>query len=241
MLAKNYHEWLEQQERSRGQCLVCLRTPLTCYCKHVQSFDPKVRFAILIHKREAQKSIATGRMAHLCLKGSLLIRAYDDYSDNEQVNAILANPAYYPVILYPGPKSTNISSQTLAERTSLFPADKELVIFVIDGTWSTAKRTLLKSKNLRQLPQICFSPTQPSRFRVRKQPNENFYSTIEAIHQTIELLGSTRGFDASTRQHDQLLHVFEKMVDQQIELAQQPKLFCQWSPKKNAKLLSRSQ
>jgi DTW domain-containing protein YfiP len=88
-----------------------------------------------------------------------------------------------------------------------------------------------RSANLQKLPRICFQPARPSNFRVRKQPQENFFSTIEAIHETIELIGPARGFDPSSRRHDSLLRVFDTMVDQQIALSGQPKRYCQWNPK----------
>jgi DTW domain-containing protein YfiP len=198
-------------------------------------FDPKIRFVILIHGREAQKRIATGRMSHLCLQNSLLLSGYD-YSRDDRVNSILEDDKFFPVILYPGKDSLNLTERTREERNAMFPAGRELVVFVIDGTWITARKTLQRSKNLRALPQVSFTPSRPSRFRVRKQPKPNFFSTLEAIHQTIELVGEGRGFDLSSRSHDALLHVFDQMVEQQLELSSRPKLYCQWSPRKKSKI-----
>ena len=66
------------------------------------------------------------------------------------------------------------------------------------------------SKNLKNLPQICFTPERLSTFRVRKQPAPECVSTIEAIHQCIELLGT------ENREHDKLLEVFDQLVEQQL-------------------------
>ena len=221
----------QDEKKSRGICLTCLRPPLTCYCRHIQSFDPKIRFVILIHVREAQRRVATGRLSHLCLENSLLLNGYD-YSQDARVNAIIENRGNHCVVLYPGAQSINLSHGTQGENTNLFPSQKELVVFVIDGTWTTARKIVQRSKNLAALPQICFSPTQPSRFRLRLQPKDNYISTIEAIHQTIELLGPIRGFDTRSRTHDHLLFVFDQMVEQQIELALQYKpRFLRHSPK----------
>jgi DTW domain-containing protein YfiP len=227
-LRESFHE-----TKSRGYCLQCLRSPLTCYCGSLQPFDPKIQFVILIHGREAQKRIATGRMAHLSLKNSLLVSGYD-YSANAKVNALLADPQNHCVVLYPGEGSSDLTAMAPAERSALFPPDRKLVVFVIDGTWITARKTMQRSENLQRLPRICFQPARPSNFRVRKQPQENFFSTIEAIHETIELIGPARGFDTASRAHDSLLHVFDSMVDQQIELARGPKRYCQWNPKAKA-------
>lgn len=216
-------EYLAKKQKAGNEhkgefCTECLNPGLTCYCRHLRSFDPKIHFGILIHWREARKRIATGRIAHRCLENSLLLEGYD-YTNHEKVNALIRNPALHCVVLYPGEGSVNLSELAESERVSLFPRDKELVVFVIDGTWITARKTMQRSLNLAKLPRISFLPPGPSRFRVRKQPKPECYSTIEAVHHTIELLGASRGFDLKSRAHDGLLDVFDKMVEQRLELS----------------------
>lgn len=206
----------EQAPKYRNLCTTCIQPEFSCYCRHVQKFDPQINFVVLIHPIEVRRRIATGRMSHLCLKGSHLIMG-QDYSNSEVVNQLIADPEYYSVILYPGKGSENLTPMSQQQRADIFPKNKKLRIFVIDGTWATAKKMTRQSHNLLALPRICFSPDKPSTFRVRKQPNENCYSTIEAIHQTIELVGDSQGFATSTRVHDQLLHVFDAMVERQLE------------------------
>lgn len=225
-------EWrpAQSEPKGRGYCPRCLRPPLTCYCSKLRPFDPKIQFAILIHGREAQKRIATGRLAHLSLENSFLLPGYD-YSESQKVNELISDPCNHCVVLYPGVDSVDLSALPENARYSLFPRGKNLVVFVIDGTWITARKTMQRSRNLQTLPRICFTPGRPSNFRVRKQPQANFFSTIEAIHETIELVGPGRGFDLSSRAHDSLLLVFDQMVDQQIELSSGPKSYCLWKPK----------
>ena len=201
----------------RGLCLRCLRPHLTCYCSELKPFDPKIRFVILIHVREAQKRIATGRITHLSLENSLLLHGYD-YSEDPRVNALIDCERNHCVVLYPGKNSANLTVQPEARN---FPPDRELVVFVIDGTWVTARKTMSRSRNLKTLPRICFDPPGESRFRLRKQPRAYCYSTVEAVHHTIELLGDGRGFSVAERTHDRLIHVFDHIVEQQIELAKQ--------------------
>ena len=90
------------------------------------------------------------------------------------------------------------------------------MVFVIDGTWATARKTMRLSQNLHALPRVCFTPPARSNFQVRKQPKAECYSTIEAVHHTIELLGPAAGFDLLARKHDSLLRVFSVMVNRQI-------------------------
>ncbi len=171
---------------------------------------------ILIHPIEFKRRIATGRMSHLCLQNSELIIG-QNYSNNEFVNRVLSDPQNYCVILYPGRTSTDLTSLDMEARKDLIPKNKKLVIFVIDGTWATAGKMVHQSKNLISLPRLCFTPPAPSNFRVRKQPAPGCYSTVEAIHHTLELLGPTQGLDLLLKNHDKLLFVFDKMVEKQLE------------------------
>ena len=198
----------------RHLCTTCFQPSYGCYCAEVKPFDPLMKFMILIHPIEVRRRIATGRMSHLCLQGSELIRGRD-YSENAAVNRVVDDPDTHSVVLYPGRGSANLTEMSLDERAALFPRDKKLAVFVIDGTWATA-RPMIRSRNLVSLPRVCFTSSTPSRFRVRKQPKPGCFSTIEAIHSLIELIGEARGFDVASRRHDGLLDVFDGMVERQI-------------------------
>lgn len=217
---ENRQSLMQQQPAHRVMCGTCLQPEMGCYCAYVKRFDPGLEFVILIHPIEVRRRIATGRMSSLCLENSYLISG-EDYSLNDQVNALMTDPRFHNVILYPGVKSDNLTALTSEQRGKLFPEDKKLRLFVIDGTWATAKKMLRKSSNLQTLPKICFTPEKPSNFRVRRQPNSLCFSTIEAIHQSIELLASVSGYDLVSGQHDNLLYVFDKMVERQLDYVKQ--------------------
>lgn len=204
-----------QMVKYRELCVTCLQPAFGCYCCHIQKFDPKIKFVILIHPIEMKRRIATGRMASLCLQNAELILG-QDYSANQQVNQLIADYNYSSMVLYPGPKSLNLTTASGEQKFALLNGEKKLLIFVIDGTWATARKTMFQSANLKVLPRIGFVPPAKSNFRVRKQPGVNCYSTIEAVHHCIELLGPTVGFDNQSRVQDNLLHVFNVMVERQL-------------------------
>ncbi len=219
----NLQDYLENRQRLqqskpvyRKICITCNSPEFSCYCEAIQTFDPKIQFVVLIHPIEYFRRIASGRMSHLVLQGSHLIKG-QDYSFDEKVNQILQDPQNHCMILYPGIRSTNMSTMSDNNRAELFPKKKKITVFVIDGTWATARKTVRQSTNLQNLQRICFSPLAPSNFRVRKQPAAHCVSTIEAIHQTIELMGPHCGFETASREHDRLLNAFDYMVERQLE------------------------
>lgn len=211
-------ESLLKSPQYRELCLRCIQPQFSCYCSHIKRFDPKINFVILIHPIEVRRRIATGRMSSLCLDGSFLITG-QDYSQCSQVNHLVSDSQYQSMILYPGHQSVNLTYLSEKQKIEMVPPDKKLRIFVIDGTWATAKKMVRQSQNLLSLPRICFTPPSPSTFRVRKQPHPHCYSTIEAIHQTLELFGQTQGLCVQDRPHDGLLKVFDAMVEKQLEFS----------------------
>lgn len=213
---ENRQSLLKQKPIYRTLCGRCHLPTFSCYCSSLQSFNPKIQFVILIHPIEFQRRIATGRMSHLILEGSHFIKG-QDYSNNMYVNQLIEDSNNHSLILYPGISSVNLTDRSECQRASLFPSNKKITIFVIDGTWATARKMVRQSQNLQNLPRICFARAQPSNFRVRKQPAAHCVSTIEAIHETIELIGEVCGFDTKDRIHDRLLKAFNQMVEKQIE------------------------
>lgn len=205
-----------EQFKYRNICGSCRQPGFSCYCEYVKKFDPKIKFVILMHPIERRRRIATGRMSYLSLQDSELMVG-QEFAANSKLNSILENPGYNCLVLYPGMKAVDISQSSSDAKSALFVEGKKTVIIVIDGTWATAKKMMNRSPNLKKLPRICFTPSQPSRFRVRKQPRPECYSTIEAIHHTIELIGDFAGFDTANSEHDSLLYVFDKMVERQLD------------------------
>lgn len=205
----------KEKTQYRNICDQCRQPGFSCYCQFVTKFDPQIKFVILMHPIERRRRIATGRMSHLCLEDSELIVG-QGFANDHRLNSILNDPQYNCVVLYPGNQAVDISESN-SEMKQLFPEGKKTVIIVIDGTWATATKMMNRSPKLKVLPRICFTPPGPSRFRVRKQPRAECYSTIEAIHLTIKLVGEYAGFNVDVGVHDGLLNVFDKMVERQLE------------------------
>lgn len=167
---------------------------------------------ILSQPREAKHRLGTGRMAHLCLSNSLLFEGVD-FSADDRVRRALQDPVNYPVLLYPSKDSVNLSGQLSEERMALTPAGRRLLVFVLDGTWKSVRKMIRLSRNVANLPKICFEPPSPSSYRIRRQPKAHCYSTLEAIHQVLDLFAPRT---PSRRPHDNLLTVFRSVIDRQL-------------------------
>lgn len=196
---------------TRNFCLRCRKPALTCYCADLAPVATSPRIVVLMHPLEAKHPVGTGRLAHRMLSNSHFYVGID-FSAHAGVKALLQDPKLYPIVLYPGAQSRDLSKMNVSERQALLPAGREPVVFLLDGTWNLAKKILTHTPALQTLPRICFTPSRPSRFLLRKQPRVQCFSTIEAIHETITLLSPEPG----PHPHDVLLDVFDRMVARQL-------------------------
>jgi DTW domain-containing protein YfiP len=74
---------------------------------------------------------------------------------NPRVRALIDDPENYPVLLYPGKQSWNLSERG-------FPAGelggRRLVVFLVDSTWPCSRIVLRESPGLLSLPCVRFTP-----------------------------------------------------------------------------------
>jgi DTW domain-containing protein len=179
--------------------------------------ETRTKFVFLMHPKEfkAEKA-ATGRLTHLCLSESVIHMGMS-FDEHEEVQALIADPRHYPVLLYPGPHARNLSQGALA------PAElggRRLVVFLIDATWNGARRMLNLSPSLKRLPRIMFTAAAPSRYVIKQQPQEGCLSTLEATHELLVALERS-GLDHYPLP-EQLLGLFQRMQEFQIRCAADP-------------------
>ncbi len=176
------------------------------------------QFLFLMHPKEfKQEKAATGRLTHLCLERSE-IQVGVEFDQHPLVQARLRDERFFPMLLYPGVNTRNVSAGQLA------PADlggRTLLVILLDATWSCARKMLKLSPSLQALPRITFTPeTAISRYVIKQQPQEGCLSTLEATHElllALEKSGLDRYADPT-----QLLSVFARMQTVQLQCAADP-------------------
>ena len=184
----------------REVCLRCRRPVKVCYCAKLPALQTQTRVVILQHPRERDNAIGTARMASLALPGSELLVGVR-WDNHPGLADALADPVRPPALLFPGPGARNIMTDR--------PAGP-ITLIVVDGTWSQAKNLVRDNAILRTLPRYAFEAPEPSEYRIRKEPDVAYVSTIEALMHVLGVLeGQTAPFRA-------LLEPFRAMVDAQL-------------------------
>lgn len=197
-------------------CLTCRRRIRTCVCAHLKPFETQTRYIILMHPMEHKKEkVGTGRFTHLILKNSRIFVGID-FDQDKSFQAILNDPDYETFLLYPGDDALEIE-KGFSNGKPLKP----LQIIVIDGTWPCAKKMMKLSPSLHSIPRISFTPGKTSEFRIKHQPMDGCLSTVESIYQVICGLNAA-GVEKTEAKEENLMEVFRKTVEQQIDCAQAP-------------------
>lgn len=167
-----------------------------------------------MHPKEARKQkTGTGRLCHLALRNSRLHIGVD-FTEDPAMRALIEDPEYTSVLLFPSPHAANLSQEGYQSLTTA-PHGK-LQIFIVDGTWPLAGKILRLSENLRTLPAVSFTPRQPSGYRFKKQPRADFLSTLESIQLLLEL-GREQGAEDPDVDIAQLPGIFERLVEIQLQ------------------------
>lgn len=183
----------------RAVCRTCLRPETVCYCRFVPELQTRTRVQILQHPRERDVPINTARIAKLCLPSS------DLHVGVSWSELPFARDASRPaVLLYPGPGAIDIERE---------PPRGPVTLVVVDGTWWQARKIVRSSPALAALPRYAFRPPARSDYRIRKEPRDDYVSTVEAL---VQVLGVLEG-DAP--RFAEMLVPFRAMVDAQISYA----------------------
>jgi len=110
------------------------------------------------------------------------------------------------MVLFPGADALDARSLPTPPTTLL----------VVDGSWIDARKLIQRSPLLAALPRVGFLPSQPSNYRIRREPAPHCLSTIEAVAWVLEALEDAPG------RFTPMLASFERMVDTQIAFASDP-------------------
>jgi DTW domain-containing protein YfiP len=180
-------------------CPACRRPASVCYCQHVTKVPTRTRVVVLQHPRERDMPIGTARMATLCLPNAELHEGVR--WDDGALDRILEDGTRTPILLYPGEGATDVMRE---------PPRGPITLVVVDGTWSQAKKLVRENPRLGALPRYAFAPPTPSEYRIRREPEDTYVSTIEAL---VHVLGALEGDPDRFRA---LLVPFRAMIDAQI-------------------------
>jgi DTW domain-containing protein YfiP len=184
----------------RAYCYRCFKPAVVCVCGGA-AVRNRTQAVIIQHPREVRHALGTERLARLGLEQCQVHVAWD----------LRVTPSMIPAgaaLLYPSPKARDVSELDASTRPTALVA--------IDGTWSQAKVLYRDNPWLAELPHVKLAQPPPSNYRIRREPKDNYVSTLEALVHALKVL------EPDTSGWDGLLARFARMIDQQIAYTERP-------------------
>ena len=174
-----------------------------CICEHQPALDSQAEFALLYHENELDKLTNTGK---LLLNGLPKAKSYlwQRKTPPEALIDSINQEDTEAWLLFPS-DSLTLSSEYQQRKN---PNKKQLFI-LLDATWQEAKKMVNKSPWLKALPCLELTPTEASRYHLRRNQNQGNLCTCEAGIEVFEMIKEPENAQALSRYYDQFLTVFQ--------------------------------
>lgn len=179
---------------ARINCVRCSRPQSHCLCHLIPKINAQTKLWILQHPSEQKHALNTARFLALGLH-SCHLQVGEDFSLLQQELSVVGS-----YLLFPHEQAQSVEHVPLGNV-------KQLV--VLDGTWRKAKLLLHLNPWLADLPKLKLVVEHASRYRLRKSPNAQSLSTIEAVVTCLSVLEPETDFLP-------LLNPFEALIEGQI-------------------------
>lgn len=193
------------------RCYKCFKPLSNCLCRFTKELDTGVKFVFLMHPKEARRNrTGTGQLAHISLKDSEIIVGLD-FSQNERLQALLRDPKYFPVMMYPDKDAWNARKKGFKEAVG----DRTLLVIILDATWFCAKKLIEHNPFLLDFPRLSFYGGYRSIFTFKHEPRPEYISTIESCYYLVKELQDCGMADTAVNP-EPLMDVFKEMIKFQL-------------------------
>jgi len=182
----------------RQRCYKCFRPISHCYCEAIPRIDNRTDVLILQHVGERSHPFNTARIVQQALCRCHLIAEHNQRLGTHHL-PIHPNAG----LLYPRANAPSLTELSAAKRPG------QLVI--IDGTWHQAKTIVRDVPQLQHLPCYRLAPSSPGQYRIRREPDAQSLSTLEAT------VAALKSLEPDTAGLDQLTSAFNMMVENQLQ------------------------
>ncbi len=193
------------------RCYKCYKPISNCLCKYTQEIDTGIKFVLLMHPKEFKKQrTGTGNIAHISLKNSEIIVGLD-FSTNERLQTLLKDPAYFPVMMYPGEEAWTIKKEGFKEAVGT----KTLLVIILDATWFCSKKMIDHNPFLLELPRVSFAGKYSSIFTFKREPEPDYISTVECCYYFIKELQQINLVNKEINP-EPMMNAFKQMIKDQL-------------------------
>ena len=178
------------------RCPECLLTPAQCICGERPAPGGQVAVCLLYFHGEVFKPSNSGRLVADILTDNHAFRWHRTEPQAELL-ALLANPAYAPVIVFPfqyADAERQLNTQERLQQYLQQPApdgqSRIPMMVLLDGTWREARK-MFRSPWLNHLPVLGIEPTAARDYRLRESYHPHQLGTAEVTVDILHALGDS--------------------------------------------------
>jgi DTW domain-containing protein len=155
------------------RCAGCLVEVKHCFCDAFAPIDAKTSIVLLMHRQELQKPTNTGRLLVKTLPNVRVVtRAVAG------PEPVTLSPSARPLVLHP-------DARRVLSRADASP---DTVLLVPDGTWSQARRMMIRDPALLAADRVRLPDGPDSIYMLRKAPQPGHLCTLEAVARALGVL-----------------------------------------------------
>ncbi len=155
------------------RCSGCWLHVPSCVCAELPRLALATRVVLVMHHVELRRSSNTGRLAARVLGAEVRVRGLPGAAPTEA-------PEGRRLVLFPAEKSRILTREDAA----LGP----VTLVVPDGTWKQASHAASRDEAAAGAEVVTLPPGAPSRYRLRRRPNDGALCTYEAIARALAIL-----------------------------------------------------
>jgi len=161
----------------RPQCEACGFLQSQCVCAWIPSLTTRLKILVVQDGKEALHAKNTVALLRLALPSVECV-------DSADVTCLSHLDVDAWRLLFPGQGATPVESVTEGQKSHIEG------IILIDATWRKAKKLLLSEPLLQRFTTLSFEQPPVGAYAIRKSPNDQALSTLEACAYCIEQLCS---------------------------------------------------
>ncbi|MFO0917631.1 MAG: tRNA-uridine aminocarboxypropyltransferase [Planctomycetaceae bacterium] len=164
------------------RCPGCEIVKSLCFCAQIPQIELRTRVIILMHTSEEVLPSNTARLVARSLTNSE-IRINGRKGDRLSTLGLIED-SRQSLLLYPSAEATELSPEFVSTLT------RPVNLIVPDGKWRQTQKFARRESALAGIPQVRVPIGEPSRYRLRTQPNPKSLCTLEAIARAVGILES---------------------------------------------------
>jgi len=185
---------LDRGEPRKPRCDDCRLSPAHCACALRPHVPTHAGVCLLMAEFEALKPSNTGWLVADVVPDTHAF-AWSRTLVDPSLLALLAEPRWQPVVVFPGEFARPERVVTDLPPDSSAQPRRPLFI-LLDGTWAEARKAFRKSPFLDRFPVLSLDPAQLSRYRLRRAWHEHHLCTAEIAALCLAMAGDTHAAQA---------------------------------------------